>query len=833
MKNKVIISSILTIAMCLSMIAGSTFAIFAGNSGVNVAVTSGQVQVTANVVEDSLKTYSLGNETLVNGTFENGGTATLTNASTLNLNGLSVGDEATFTIKVENSSTIDVQYRVRWHIEGELADVLEATVDGNKIVNSTSDWTVWGKDATEKVKNLSISVSFPLSAINSNEYAGKSANITFTVEAVQKNGVGLVLLNGRKMASFDAAMTAANEGDTITVYGEQSPMVINKNVTVEMNGVLINAANGHAVTLTSDATVKVIGDSHLHGGKSGSAIYVGEGAKLTLTGDTLTAVGNGGKDYVAGAAQYSSDDNATEWTDTGASAIGGKGEIYIDTMKSLTALGYGVHASGIGGESTKITIKNTTIEKARGGYLNENDTYLDSKYLKSEPEGGAAIGSSVHGAVITLDNVTVKEALGGSKAAGIGAMFHNGATINITNSVITKVVGGNSSAGIGSSRVASEDIDQASIINISGSTINAIGGRYGAGIGSGYDTHCMSHGDKSRVTINITGDRDDTITAQGGTYAAGIGTGYHTADLAGSITGDVVINATSGDKFYKDAYTQAQDIGFGVIDPAREGKNNNSTFNNNGNIIFILNTVPNVSDVAGAFDMNKDVTVGLPSGEHSDDMINITGTGTSDSNFTIIGSNTVFTNSIEITNHSNLILGDDAVLVIDGITVNGTLKVTSYYKNIVIKNVTAKSIWVNANSNVTIENCTIDGASDNGIYIVGYSNGYNLTIKNNVIRNSAKNAIQISGCASGRTFNGGTFTVEGNTFENWCTKDDNPRSAFKVWGDGTYCPDDITGGTPNNAAIALINAVRENNTFKPAEGKPNQVRFDFYGYICE
>ena len=83
------------------------------------------------------------------------------------------------------------------------------------------------------------------------------------------------------------------------------------------------------------------------------------------------------------------------------------------------------------------------------------------------------------------------------------------------------------------------------------------------------------------------------------------------------------------------------------------------------------------------------------------------------------------------------------------------------------------------------------------------------------------------------TFLDDMASLEGNTFENWCTKDDKPRSAFKVWGDGTYCPDDITGGTPNNAAIALINAVRENNTFKPAEGKPNQVKFDFYGYICE
>ena len=831
MKNKVIISSILTIAMCFSLIAGSTFALFTSKSEVNVAVTSGKVSVVAYVEDSSLSTSSLG-VAQENGRFANGGTANIVTENgtqKLELMNLTPGDVASFLMKVENKSTVDFQYRFTWSVEGELYEHLTATVNGTKIENGKTAWADW---SGENVQDFQIHVSLPQDA--GNEAQGKTAKISFTVEAMQKNAVSLVLLNGAKQNSLEDALASANDGDTLAIYGEQTPFVVEKDITVQLNGVDISATEGHAIEVRSNATIDVVRDSHLTGGKNGSAIYVAEGAKLTLTGKALTAVANGGKDYVEGKPQYSSDDNAAAWAGTGASAIGGKGEIYINNMQGLTALGYGVGGTGIGGESANITIISSHIIMARGGFVNETGVHADEKYLKSEPEGGSAIGSTANGATITLTGVTIDEAIGGSKAAGIGARYWNGATINIESSVIKSVKGGNSSAGIGGSRLADDkDLNQSIVINIKNSDINAIGGKYGAGIGGGYNTHCKSYADNSRVTINIDGTIDDVITAKGGMYAAGIGTGYHMADLGGAITGDVVINATSGDKFYKDTYTQAQDIGFGVIDPAREGKNNDSTFDNKGNIIFILNTVPNVSDVAGAFDMNKDVTVGLPGGEHSDTLINITGTGTSDSNFTIIGSNTVFTNSIEITNHSNLVLGDDAVLVIDGITVNGTLKVTSYYKNIVIKNVTAKSISVNANSNVTIENCTIDGASDNGIYIVGYSNGYDLTIKNNVIRNSAKNAIQISGCASGTTFNGGTFTVEGNTFENWCTKDDKPRSAFKVWGDGTYCPDDITGGTPNNAAIALINAVRENNTFKPAEGKPNQVRFDFYGYICE
>ncbi len=596
MKNKVIISSILTIVMCFSLIAGSTFSLFTSEDGVNIAVTSGEVNVTANVVDGSLATYSFGVATEEVGAFENGGTATLTDKATLLVNGLTVGDEATFKILVENKSTVNIQYRVKWYIDGELANVLVATANGNAITNSTSTWTIWEKDSTDKTDEITVSVSFPLGTENASDYAGKSANIAFTVEAVQKNGVGLVLLNGKKQESLTKALENATASDTVALYGEHAPFEVDKNITVELNGVTIVAPEGiNAITLTESATIKLVGDSYLKGGKNGSAISVAEGEKLTLTGDALTAVGNGGKDYVADAPQYSSDDTATDFADTGASAIGGKGDIYITGVKSLTALGYGAHASGIGGESTKITIESTTIEKVRGGYVNETGVHRDDKYLKTEPEGGAAIGSSVHGAVITLNNVTLKEALGGSKAAGIGASYHRGATINITNSVIHKVVGGNSSAGIGSSRVSSEDIDQSTVINISGSTITAIGGRYGAGIGGGYDTHCTSHGDKSRVTINITGGADDTITAQGGTYAAGIGTGYHMADLAGAITGDVVINATSGEKFYKDAYTQAQDIGFGVVDKTREGLNNYSTFNNKGTVIALVE-MTSVSD---------------------------------------------------------------------------------------------------------------------------------------------------------------------------------------------------------------------------------------------
>ena len=57
MKKKILLSSILTIALCLSLIAGSTFALFTSESKVNIAVTSGKVEMLANVT--NLETWSL------------------------------------------------------------------------------------------------------------------------------------------------------------------------------------------------------------------------------------------------------------------------------------------------------------------------------------------------------------------------------------------------------------------------------------------------------------------------------------------------------------------------------------------------------------------------------------------------------------------------------------------------------------------------------------------------------------------------------------------------------------------------------------------------------
>ena len=59
MKKKVLLSSLATIALCLSLIAGATFALFTSKSTSSIEVTAGEVKIEA-AIDSTLKTWSLG-----------------------------------------------------------------------------------------------------------------------------------------------------------------------------------------------------------------------------------------------------------------------------------------------------------------------------------------------------------------------------------------------------------------------------------------------------------------------------------------------------------------------------------------------------------------------------------------------------------------------------------------------------------------------------------------------------------------------------------------------------------------------------------------------------
>ncbi|MBQ7387520.1 MAG: hypothetical protein IJW03_05085 [Clostridia bacterium] len=111
-KRSALLSSVITVALCLSLITGATFALFTDTTTVNIAVTAANVDVTAAIAEDSIQTLSIGDSSVrTDGSFENGGQAQIDGAN-LKLSLMTPGDIAKFTIEVTNSSNIKIKYKV-------------------------------------------------------------------------------------------------------------------------------------------------------------------------------------------------------------------------------------------------------------------------------------------------------------------------------------------------------------------------------------------------------------------------------------------------------------------------------------------------------------------------------------------------------------------------------------------------------------------------------------------------------------------------------------------------------------------------------------------------
>lgn len=208
MKKKVLLSSIMTIALCLCLIVGSTFALFTSQSDFNIAVTAGKVEVQAGLTAPVLKSaqplnlaqgaqipsdakvdengayYQLVEQ---QGRFANGGTAVI-EEGTLKLDKITPGDRVEFDVTVANESDVAILERliVECTKGYGLMSGLEVTI-GSQTYTSlekyVSDWT--SVDATEDVDNVSVAIELPINA--GNEYQKLSTEINFKVEAVQGN----------------------------------------------------------------------------------------------------------------------------------------------------------------------------------------------------------------------------------------------------------------------------------------------------------------------------------------------------------------------------------------------------------------------------------------------------------------------------------------------------------------------------------------------------------------------------------------------------------------------------------------------------------------------
>ena len=226
-KSSIILSAILCICMCLSLLAGATFALFTSEAKVNIAVTTGKVDVQATL--ENLKTYSGENltgdvledeEKIVltqfNGEFINGGTVSFSSntGNVITLNNLTPGDKVTFDIKVSNNSTIQAMYRTTVACEEDngLFHGLIIKINDEQMNNrlAKSEYAELTLD-----ENMTIPVSIELPTNAGNEYQGKTCKISYAVEAIQGNA-----FNGVYDVTPDTVQQAldnASDGDTINL----------------------------------------------------------------------------------------------------------------------------------------------------------------------------------------------------------------------------------------------------------------------------------------------------------------------------------------------------------------------------------------------------------------------------------------------------------------------------------------------------------------------------------------------------------------------------------------------------------------------------------------
>ncbi|MBO7196040.1 MAG: hypothetical protein J6V80_01770 [Clostridia bacterium] len=207
MNKRSVVATLIVCLVCLVIVTGSTFSLFTSESNVNIAVTSGEVKMTAAIAQNSLKLYSKGADQTTTGKFANGGFATLEPGS-LTLTNITPGDGVTFNISLTNSSNVDIAYRVVWTYEGKLGEALIATANGADITSGTSQWITWTEQGTETIE---MAIDLPIET--GNEYQGEKASIEFYVEAVQANGTG----DWKKDAyvnTADGLQAAVNSGAT-------------------------------------------------------------------------------------------------------------------------------------------------------------------------------------------------------------------------------------------------------------------------------------------------------------------------------------------------------------------------------------------------------------------------------------------------------------------------------------------------------------------------------------------------------------------------------------------------------------------------------------------
>lgn len=308
MKRNVIVSAFLAIALCMSVLAGATFALFTSNAKVNLSITSAKVKLLNATIENK-KMYSL---TEVNpdtlegteedrtaaGTFYLGGTAEF-EGNTLTLKKMAPGDRIAFDVKVDNESDIPVKYRVLVKEDGEsnLTAALNIFVNNEYYLGDSAT----GYTALAVGENVTVPVSVELPISAGNDYAEKTATLIVSVEAVQASikdtaDTPLSFSDGNAHEYTLDKNIRANGVDGVFYVDNGSMLTLNGNATVVAEGGMFGDSEYNMAVWAKGANTKVIinGGTYVNTAKKGDdhydLIYASGSATIEIYGGTFVNI---------------------------------------------------------------------------------------------------------------------------------------------------------------------------------------------------------------------------------------------------------------------------------------------------------------------------------------------------------------------------------------------------------------------------------------------------------------------------------------------------------------------------------------------------------------
>lgn len=304
-KRSVIITAILAIIMCASLVAGATFALFSSSSSVNIAVTSGNVEVTASVV-DIQKSYVDDKGKTVNGKLFSGDATFDEGAHTVTLSNVLPKDTVEFKVRVVNGSNVAIKYRMVMSLveDNGLFSSLDITLNGKKFYGYTSGTKYALLEAGQQIADIPVVISLPEGATCNNT----ACKLTYKVEAVQGNASvedfpevpenTLAVNTTEDVRVLEKAISGENavlDKDVVitkapdTVASRLSikePTTLNLNATIKTPKDMGNNDNNFcALIVDADTTVNANANGGIKTGENGGyGINVRKGAKLTING---------------------------------------------------------------------------------------------------------------------------------------------------------------------------------------------------------------------------------------------------------------------------------------------------------------------------------------------------------------------------------------------------------------------------------------------------------------------------------------------------------------------------------------------------------------------